>query len=172
MNDFVVVESAVRQLHARYGDAVWRRDFEAFADCFTPDAEWRIAGMILRGRDEITEFMKKLMPRYQQILMTFRTPILEVVEGVANGKTYVSEQCALADGTSFNTIGIYYERFVDSGDRWRCTWRLFQLHYKGPADLSVPFFENPDFGTPPEGMPDLDASAFNHSAYGVDQKNI
>ncbi len=170
MSDFVATEAAIRQLHARYGDAVWRRDYDAFGDCFTPDAEWRISGMILRGREEITWNLQRLMPRYRQILMTFRTPILDVGDGVANGKTYVSEQCALADGSSFNTIGIYYERFVDNGDRWRCSWRLFQLHYMGPADLSAPFFENPEFGSPPE-MPELDAPTFNHSGYGVKHNN-
>ena len=168
MDKFTRVETAIRQLHARYADSVWRRDYEAFGDCFTEDAEWRISGMILRGREEIVWNLKRLMPRFRRILMTFRTPILDVGEGVASGKTFVTEQSALLDGRPGTTIGIYYERFVDQGDRWRCSWRLFQLHYMGPEDLSGPFFDNPDFGTPPD-MPDLDAPTYNHSGFGVEK---
>ena len=53
MNDFLAAESAIQQLHARYIDAVWRKDADAFADCFAKDAEWKIAGMHMRGRTEI-----------------------------------------------------------------------------------------------------------------------
>lgn len=45
MTDFSATEAAIRQLHALYADAVWRKDYESFGDCFTEDAEWRISGM-------------------------------------------------------------------------------------------------------------------------------
>jgi len=51
--DLLLAELAIRQLHVKYADAVWRKDFVAFGDCFAEDCEWRIGGMILRGRDEI-----------------------------------------------------------------------------------------------------------------------
>lgn len=169
MTDFLVAEAGVRQLHAHYVDAVWRKDYEAFGDCFTQDAEWRISGMVLRGRDDIVWNLKRLLPRFRRVLMTFRTPVLQVGEGTATGRTYVTEQSSLLDGSPGMTIGTYYERFVDQGDRWRCNWRLFQLHYMGPEDLSGPFFENPDFGPPPQ-MPALDAPTYNHSGFGVEQE--
>jgi hypothetical protein len=122
--------------------------------------------MVLRGREEIVWNLKRLMPNFRRILMTFRTPILEVGEGTASGRTYVTEQSAFVDGRPGMTIGVYYERFVDQGDRWRFSWRLFQLHYMGPGDLSGPFFDNPDFGPPPD-MPGFDAPTFNHSGFGV-----
>ncbi len=168
MTDFLVAESGIRQLHARYVDAVWRKDFDAFGDCFTEDAEWRISGMVLQGRDEIVWNLKRLMPNFKRILMTFRTPLLEVGDGIASGRTYVTEQSAFINGKPGTTIGIYYERFVDQGDKWRFAWRLFQLHYMGPAELTGPFFDNPDYGPPPH-MPDLDAMAINHSGMGVDK---
>ena len=171
MSDFTATECAIRQLHARYTDAVWRRDYDAFADCFTEDAQWRISGMVLDGRVEIVWNLKRLLPRFRRVLMTFRTPILSVADGAATGRTYVTEQSVLLDGTPAMTIGIYYERFVDQGDRWRCSWRLFQLHYMGAEDLSGPFFDNPDFGTPPD-MPDLDAPTYNHSGFGVDKTKV
>jgi len=162
MTDFLVAESEIRQLHARYADAVWRKDYDAFGDCFTEDAEWRIGGRVLHGRTEIVENLKRLMPNFDRILMTFRTPILEVGEGTATGRTYVTENNVFVDGRSGSSIGIYYEHFVDEGDRWRFTWRLFQTYYLGPADITGPLFENPDFGAPPE-MPPLDAPTYDHT---------
>jgi ketosteroid isomerase-like protein len=165
MTDLATAEAAIRQLHARYVDAVWRKDYPAFADCFTADAEWRIAGMVLRGRAEIAATLERLMENFTRVLMTFRTPVLEVGQGVATGRTYVTEQNAFRNGRAGNSIGLYYERFVDEGDRWRFSWRLFQLHYLGPADLSGDFFEQPDYGPPP-AMPPLDAVPANHSGLG------
>ena len=166
MTDFIVAESAIRQLHARYADAVWRKDLVAFGDCFTEDAEWRISAMILRGRAEIVGNLKRLMPNFRRVLLTFRTPILKVENGTVTARTYTTEQCAFINGRPGATIGTYYERVVNQGDRWRFTWRLFQLHYIGPADLSGSFFENPEFGPPP-GMPGLDAPTYNHSGLGT-----
>jgi SnoaL-like domain len=164
MTEFVVADCAVRQLQARYTDAVWRKDFDAFADCFAEDAEWRISGMNLRGRTEIVTTFKSFMARFKRVLVTLRTPILEVGDGMASGRTYLTEQNVFLDGRGYAPIGVYYEHFVDQGDRWRFKWRLFQTHYAGPPDLSGSFFDNADFGPPP-AMPPLDAMPANHSGF-------
>lgn len=161
--DFVIAEAAIRQLHARYTDAVWRKDYEAFGDCFTLDCEWRIGGVVVRGRTAIVAHMQSVLPQFRAVLVTFRTPILEVGKGTATGRTYMTEQAVFKDGRAFGPIGTYYERFVDQGDRWRFAWRLFQTQYAGPPDLSGPFFENPDFGPPP-AMPALDAPTYSRTS--------
>lgn len=155
MTSFVEAEAAIRQLHARYIDSVWRKDVDAFGDCFAPDCEWRITGKVYRGRDEIQEMISHIFTRARRILMTFQTPILEVGDGTASGRTYVQEQCAWENGNSNIAIGRYYEHFVEDADRWRFSWRLFQVHYSGPPDLSAQYRDHPDFGAPP-GMPERD----------------
>ena len=60
MTDQIAVETAIRQFHALYADAVWPRDYDAFGDCFTEDAEWRIAGMVLRGRPHLCDGAERL----------------------------------------------------------------------------------------------------------------
>src|SRR5271154_5342962 len=101
MTDFLVAESAIRQLHACYTDAVWRKDYDSFGDCFTEDAEWRITGMVLRGRVEIVDTIKQLMSRFRCVLVTLRTPILEVGNGTASGRTYLTEQSVFSDGRPY-----------------------------------------------------------------------
>ena len=154
MTSFAQVECAIRQLHARYADAVWRKDTAAFVDCFAEDAVWRIAGIELTGREAIGAGFDQFMAILHRTLMTFRTPILTLGElpGTASARTYVTEQNKYHDGTAVMTIGIYYERFVDQGDRWRFAWRHWQMYYYGPADLSEKIYDAPEFGPPP-GMP-------------------
>ena len=76
--------------------------------------------------------------------------------------------CSRVDGRPGSSVGIYYERFIQQEDRWRFKWRLFQTHYLGKADMTGPFYENPDFGPPPN-MPPLDAPTYDHT--GVTAKS-
>ncbi len=153
--DHLLAEMAIRQLHVKYADAVWRKDFAAFGDCFAEDCEWRIGGMILRGRDEIVRTFEGIIGHFNRVLLTFRTPIIEVGQGTASARTYVNEMTARKDGGPSTALGLYFERFVDQGDQWRFKWRLWQTLYRGNADLSGVFFDNADFGAPPQ-MPDWD----------------
>lgn len=162
--EYALAECGIRQHHARYCDAVWRMDFAAFADCFTEDCEWRIGGVIQRGRDEIVEQNRNLFTtHFRRLFISLRTPVIELHEdGTASGRTYFDARNVMADGSGFAPIGVYYERFVDGGDRWRSSWRLFETLYTGPADLSGTMHDVPDFGAPP-AMPPRDAGTFNAS---------
>lgn len=151
-----LAEFGIRQLQARYIDAVWRRDYESFGDCFALDAQWRIAGRLVKGRDGAVAFIKQMMMDFRSIFIVLGTPILSVGDGVASGRTYFTARNTFKDGTPFGPIGVYYERFVLEGETWRFKWRLFQTHYAGPPDLSGTYHTNPDYGPPP-GMPPVDA---------------
>lgn len=145
---FCAAESGIRQLQARCIDSVWRKDFAAFGDCFAEEAEWRIAGKVLLGRAACVAFLEQMMPRIDRVLMTMQTPILEVGEGTAVGRTYLSEITARKDQPPMFPIGIYYDRFVQQGDRWRFAWRHYQSQYYGPLDLSGWFSQAPPYGAP------------------------
>lgn len=157
MIDLAAAERGIRDLHARYTDAVWRQDFDAFADCFTREGEWRISGRVFRGRQEIKDGISIILDKFIRVMITFRSPILELVEGEVVGRTYIDEKCAWKNGNRNISIGRYYERFAQEDGRWRFAWRLFELHYRGDPDLSGTFFEHPDYGPPP-GMPPLGAN--------------
>ena len=156
ITDWVLAEIGIRQLHARYIDAVWRKDYESFGDCFSPECEWRIAGTVVRGREEAVVFIRRMMDDFQSIFISLSTPILKVDGAAASGRTYFTARNLFKDGRPFAPIGMYYERFVLEDGQWRFKWRLFQTHYSGPPDLSGTYTPQPDYGAPP-GMPPLDA---------------
>jgi uncharacterized protein (TIGR02246 family) len=155
MTDFLIAESAIRQLHARCVDAVFRKDTAAFADCYAEDGEWKIAGMHMKGRAQIASEFEKFMAPCERVLMLFTDPVLEVGEGVASGRSYVTEFMKYPDGRAVRTIGLYYERYVEQKDRWRFQWRHWNLYYYGPPDFSAPYHNPPDYGPHP-GMPGAD----------------
>lgn len=161
MTDFIKAESGIRQLYSRCIDAVWRKDTAAFVDCFTEQGEWKIAGHHFRGRTEIGNAFEEFLNPNERVLMIFGTPFLQVESGIAQGRTYVTEMIKRKDKMNASTIGTYYEHFVQQEDRWRFQSRFFSLHYYGPADLSAPLYETPDFGPPP-GMPTQNAPATFH----------
>ncbi len=167
MSDFAAVEAAIRQLHARYADAVWRKDAQGLGQCFAEDAEWRVGGQVMRGRAQIVSFIEGAFPLYRRILMTFRTPIVDLTgEGTAVARTYVTENSLFADGTPYAPIGIYFDRFAEAGGRWLFTWRMFQTQYSGPPDLTGEWYDLPDYGPPP-GMPPKDEVTFDRSGTGA-----
>ena len=152
MTDFVAAECGIRQLQARCVDAIWRKDARAFAECFSEDGEWKIAGLHMRGRAEIEATFAKLLGLCERVLTFVGAPILEVGEGTVTGRTYVAENAKLTNGQSAHTIGVYHERFGETAEGWKFRWRHWSLKYRGPADLSGDFYDTPDYGRPP-GMP-------------------
>jgi hypothetical protein len=156
MTNLAEAQAGIRELHARYTDAVWRRDFDAFAGCFADDGEWRISGMVLKGRAQIRDTIARIMDRLSHVLISFRTPILEVGEARACGRTYIDERCAWTNGDTNISLGLYYEHFVLQDGRWLFEWRLFQMLYRGDPDMTGTFYDVPDYGPPP-GMPPRDA---------------
>jgi hypothetical protein len=156
MVDELRAEAGIRRLHARYADAVFRKDYMAFGDCFTEAAQWRVGGHVLQGRGACVDFLQDRMARLRWVFMDFRTPLLEIGDGVASGRSYVTEQSAFADGTQSSSLATYFERFVEDQGVWRRAWALFQIHYIGPADLTGRFLTQPDYGPPPAMPPDDD----------------
>ena len=159
MTELWVADSGIRQLHARFDDAVWRKDADAFADLFTEDGEWKIAGFHFKGRTDLREGFAKLLGLCKRVRIIQGMPLLEVGERAATGRISITELTQMADGSSAMALGTYYDWYVEDGDRWLFQKRHWGFHYRGPFDVSAPFADYPDFGAPPN-MPGADEPTF------------
>jgi hypothetical protein len=156
MGDFADTLAQVRQLHARYCDAVVRKDAAAFGDCFTEDCEWRISGRLLEGRTGSIHRIEQTFREARCIYIEFATPMLDIGPGgEVSARTYMNERCIWNDGRTNIVIGRYFERYAHHGDGLRFSWRLWQGLYTGPADLSGKCYDAANYGPPP-GMPAAD----------------
>jgi ketosteroid isomerase-like protein len=151
----LLAESGVRQLYARYADAVWRKDSAAFGDCFAGDAVWKIAGRTVTGRADIVSLFEMTLVPSERVMMWVGIPLLDIGNGTATGRTQVTELIKRKDGSSKRTLAIYYDRFVEAAGVWRFQWHYFNLAYLGGPDLSDSYLDCMDFGPPP-GMPGAD----------------
>jgi uncharacterized protein (TIGR02246 family) len=159
MTDFIAAECGIRQLHARFVDAVWRKDARAFAECFAREGEWKIAGLYMRGRSEIESTFGKLLGTCAKVQLIPAIPLLEVGQGTAVGRINMTELAKLNDGSTAMTLGVYYDRYVEEDGRWRFKWRHWGLHYRGPLDISAALVDCPDYGPFP-GLPGPDEPTF------------
>lgn len=149
LNERIAAEFAIRQLQARCADAVWRKDTQAFAQCFTPDGVWKVAGLTFAGHEAIAHGFDLLTAPNERILMRFSTPIVSLAAEGASARTYTVEHVKQHDGAAMSSIGIYYETFAPCGDDWLFAWRHFDFCYFGPPDLSADLYAFVDRGPPP-----------------------
>ncbi|WCT71867.1 nuclear transport factor 2 family protein [Sphingomonas naphthae] len=150
MTDILLAEYGIRQLHARFVDAVFRKDAEAFGQCFARDADWKIATMHMHGRDEIASTFARLLGGCRKVMVIAGTPLLDFgAEGVSS-RLHCTELAKMMDGSSALTLGVYFDRYVEEDGAWRFAWRHWALHYRGPVDLSLDVVDCPDYGAPPE----------------------
>ncbi len=156
MMDFPSVESGIRQLYARYADAVWRQDSAALGACFTDDAVWKIAGRRAQGRAEIMALFEASIAPSERVMFWSGIPLLDIGEGGVSGRVQVTELIKRRDGQGVRTLGWYYERFAEAGGVWRLAWHHFDLYYYGAPDLSDAITPWDDYGAPP-AMPGPDA---------------
>lgn len=145
-NEFIAAECEIRQLYARFTDAASRQDADAYAALFTVDGQWKLAGMHMRGREEIRATFAKLLGYTARVQIIPGLPILEVDGDTASARIQCTELTKMPDGSAAMALGTYYDRFVREDGRWLFCWRHFGLKYRGPVDLSDDLVESPDYG--------------------------
>lgn len=159
MTDFITADCGVRQLQARFIDAVWRQDADDFAACWTHDGVWKIAGMEMHGREAIAEACGKLLGRCEKIQLILGPVILEAQGSGWIGRHQVIEYAKMHDGSGWMTIGVYHDHFAEEAGRMRFAHRHWAMQYRGPFDLSASFIQGQDFGSFP-AMPPADAPTY------------
>lgn len=154
--DYVEVDRAVRNLTARYCDAVARNDAELFASLWTANADWVVPGArTTSGRERITRVFGKLRGDYllctQELMSGYVVPLdttdplatdplaagSHATDGpVAEARWQIRELQWKAEAPVSCVLGIYSDRLEVEDGSWRFARRQFDILYRGPVDLS------------------------------------
>ncbi|MCG8591309.1 MAG: nuclear transport factor 2 family protein [Proteobacteria bacterium] len=130
-------ELQIRNLVARYSDAVNRRDADAWGDTWAQDGTWRILGQAPQGRETIVKLWEQLMSGFPFVVQLPSEGVVEISGSEASGRFPLSEFGRGPDGRGVFTLGIYHDRLRRDDDGWRFSERRFQVLYSGPPDLSA-----------------------------------
>lgn len=125
-------KAAIRELLERYADAVFRRDFDQWADCWAEDAEWEIMQFQRKGRAEVRALVEMLMTPLTFASMMVQPGPITVTGDRASARVYLLEVVVGPQGERrmTNAYDDSYERCADG--RWRFSKRVFSaLHAWG-----------------------------------------
>ena len=138
--DHVDIDRAVRNLTARYCDAVARNDGELFMSLWTADADWVAAGHTTSGRERIARVFGKLRGGYvlctQELMSGYVDPRDEGRGPAADARWQIRELQWKAEEPVSCVLGIYSDHVVFDGGAWRFARRQFDILYRGPVDLT------------------------------------
>jgi ketosteroid isomerase-like protein len=136
MSDPVRDELEIRNLVARYSDAVARRDEKAWGDTWALDGEWKLGPNQATGRDDIVKLWTGMMKIFRFVTQFPASGMIEVSGDVATGRWRVLELGWPVQGDAASTIGVYEDRYRRTEEGWRFASRDFSIVYMGAPDLT------------------------------------
>ena len=129
-------ELALRNLMARYADAVNRRDADAWVATWAADGVWNLLGNPVSGRDNILALWQQMMGSFEFALMLPSSCLFEVNGDTASGHWYLHEYTRDLQGNASTVLSRYLDTYVKQGGQWLFQSRHYSFIYNGPADLS------------------------------------
>jgi uncharacterized protein (TIGR02246 family) len=123
-------ETALRQLIARYADAVIRNDAEAWAATWTDDATWETPGdPPAAGRDAIVERWLGKMKSFTWVVHTPGVMVFEVDEaaGTAQGRVTIDERYHRKRGGAGSLLATYQDEYRREHGHWRFASRTLHV---------------------------------------------
>ena len=128
---------AIRDLIARYTDALNRRDWEAMATQFTADAVWDAGGpamgeqaLYFSGARNIAAGIGNSVSGTSMCVQMTHSTAIEVTGGRATARSTINEVVGLGVDGGMTSLGTYSDELVLEADgEWRFSRRVFRFLY-------------------------------------------
>lgn len=131
----VETELAIRDLVARYGDAVCRRDETAWAQTWDSDCTWDLGGgRVTRGRDDTVQLWRTSLQKYSWVAQLPSSGFISEDDSGVHGSWYLLELNHRADGSGVMHLCHYTDDYVHSDSGWRFAARTLHVIYRGALD--------------------------------------
>jgi hypothetical protein len=129
-------ELAIRDLNARYIDAVNRYHAGDWAATWSEDATWDLLGNVIEGRDAILATWQGAMGSFEFALMMLNSGTLRLDGQQGTGRWYLTEHLKPGEGDAQMVLGVYDDEYSCASGSWLFTRRSYRIIYQGPPDLS------------------------------------
>ncbi|MCB1688335.1 MAG: nuclear transport factor 2 family protein [Halioglobus sp.] len=129
-------ELALRNLMARYIDAVNRSDGDAWISTWAEDGVWNLMGEPVSGRENILGLWQQMMGGFEFALMLPSSCLFSVEGNTATGHWYLHEHMRDQQGNGNTMLSRYLDTYTRKDGQWFYQSRVYNIMYHGPADLS------------------------------------
>ena len=139
-------ELAIRNLVARYCDAVNRYDGEAWAATWTEDGRWLFLDQVHQGRDTILAFWSTVMAQLDFAIMLADNALISVDGDTASGRWYTQEIVRTRGEHGRTIVGVYDDCYSNSSDEWLIQSRRYHKLYEAPTnerEVHIPYTSTP-----------------------------
>jgi SnoaL-like domain len=118
---------AIRHLHERYADAVFRRDPVDWGALWAEDASWDLMGTKVEGKEAIVTLWSGAMAGFAFVAFFSQIGALELDGDRGTGRVYTNELLEMPDGTLSRPVGLYEDQYVRSSGGWLYQRRDFKV---------------------------------------------
>ena len=147
MTDAVQDELAVRDLTARFTDAVNRREPAALGRLFAEDGEWRVPGLEgAVGPAQAADRIEGLLTGFAHLVQLLHSGHVELAGDEATATWYLTESAADGAGTAFTFTGVYRDRLRRTPQGWRFARREFSFLHRERGEDQGRWYSHPDAG--------------------------
>ena len=125
---------AVRERIEAYGDAVFRRDGEAWIANWADDGVWRLLGAELRGKQQIKSAWLKAMEPYAHVGF-YCVPGHLRIDGLrADARVFTREILINHQDKAVKIMGVYQDRLIKEAGAWLFAERTYALIHSSAAN--------------------------------------
>lgn len=126
---------AIRELVARYIDAVNRDDTPGWEATWAEQGVWDVDGSRAQGREHRLAMYLSARGLFSFVFMMQGSGILEIDAPCARGRWYLTEHLVRVDGTPVTVHGCYEDRYLRENGDWRFEERRYRIlrRIDGPA---------------------------------------
>jgi hypothetical protein len=132
----VADELKIRNLVARYSDAVLRSDVREWLGTWAQEGEWQLLGGVSRGHEALRDRLEELTENIEYVMQLTGGGIVHLDGDLARGRWTVTEYARTKAGAALFSMGSYRDDYCQEEGVWRFARRRFSLFYMGPPDLS------------------------------------
>ncbi len=140
----VADELEIRNLVAKYADAVLRADAGAWLETWANEGEWELLGECSRGHEALAKRLEVLTSGLEFVMQRMGGGIVRVGKEGARGRWTITEHARTKEGTALFTMGAYQDEYCREDGRWLFARRNFRAFYIGPPDMSGLLMPVPD----------------------------
>jgi uncharacterized protein (TIGR02246 family) len=127
MSQHLADRAAIADLVAAYGDAVSRRDADAWGATWAKDATWSLMGHEVAGRDAIVALWLGAMAQFDAVSFVTALGPISLDGDTASARCQTHEVLRTTDGSIRRVAGTYDDSFVRRDGRWLFARRVFAI---------------------------------------------